>query len=283
MLFSCQNDDIIPDNKNVVTNDPIQITPEGYLHFDSQATFTDYLNNFKEDEVPATRSIFSPVSGFNSINKVKDHIKHMYATRAMDEDDEEGSEDEYRVAMCEELIPDDILFNVLDTTLRVSIDDNYYKITNKGTFYTKRANAALLAEKIENFNPLTASLIDGDLYKIDENTYFCDTYGLISGAENMSEVECIEEDNEPTTRSFFGTTSANTKEYGLNTYKWKNKTWLGKAWSWLFGKDVSKENKFESKRKMVTNLFQTNYGFYSSTGFKAKMQKQKKYGLLNTG
>ncbi|NDV82874.1 hypothetical protein D0T87_12910 [Bacteroides sp. 51] len=277
MFVACQKDDIIEDKNLVDIPEPVHVTPEGYLHFDSQSIFTDYLNNFKEDASPSTRSNYFTVTGFNSINKVKSNIQRMYATRALDEDDEEGCEDEYKVSLCEELIPDDILFNVLDTTLRISIDDNYYKITDKGTFYTKREYSSQLAQKIENFNPKTASLIDGDTYQIDDITYFCDTYGFISGVPNVTDVECIEADDVPMTRAVFGDANTNTREYSLSTYKWKNKTWLGRAWSWLFGKDVSREQKFDSKHKMVANLFQTNYVFYASTGFKVKMQKRKKF------
>ena len=40
--------------------------------------------------------------------------------------------------------------------------------------------------------------------------------------------------------------------------------------------DVSKENNFNSKRRVQVNVFDINYGFYTSAGIKVKMQKRKK-------
>jgi hypothetical protein len=174
------------------------------------------------------------------------------------EDVEEGSEDEYRISIAEKLIKDDILYNVLDTTLRISIEDTFYKITEIGTFYCPKEYANNIDEIISGFDKSSALFVADDIYKIDDNYYFCDSYGLISGDETIIDMEIVgdEEDTSSTRAVAFGDRSYNTSYYGLGTYAWKNKTLVGQFSSWLLGKDVSRELDFDSTHRVKCELFQ---------------------------
>ena len=56
---------------------------------------------------------------------------HTHTTRCMHAI---GSEEEYNLSRCENIIQDEVLMNVLDTTMRISIGDKYFKITENDRY-----------------------------------------------------------------------------------------------------------------------------------------------------
>jgi hypothetical protein len=261
----------------------IKMTDAGYLSFKTKEVFDNYINSLKEEYVSSqTRAAIAHynIPEFMSINALKESIQNQSTRSAEDSEDiEEGSEDEFRISIAEELIKDDVLYNVLDTTLRISIEDMFYKVTELGTFYCSNEHADNMDEIISGFDQSSVLFIADDIYKINDSFYFCDSYGLISGDETIMDIELVEDEEETAqTRSVeFGTIPQNSSYYGLGTYTWKNKTVVGQFTSWLLGKDVSRELNFDSKHRVKCELYQVNYGFYASTGFKVNMQKRKKF------
>lgn len=285
---ACQQEDLLAENdkaKNELdtTTDGIQVV-DGYLSFASNDLFQSYLASLKNEQSSSTistRATQQSIKGFTSINSLKEQVA---VANTRSGDSEEGTEDEYRISIAEDLIKDELLYNVMDTTLRISIGDMFYKITEQGTFYCPKEYAEEIDNVIKTFDATKVSSISDDLYAINDKFYFSDTFGVVSGEENvidMEATEIIEEENSVATRgAAFGESNYNTSYYGLNTYKWKNKTVVGKFLSWLLGKDVSREKGFDSTHRVQCELFQVNYVFYASTGFKVKMQKRKKIWFI---
>lgn len=292
-ITSCSEDILMEktDSKDEPSNNMVEVTKDGYLDFKTQSAFENYISLLRDEESsPVTRNSYTPkLIGFTSLNDLQKTLETV-SNRSVDsndedceenceEDCEEGSEDEYHLSVAQDLIKDDVLTNVLDTTLRISIADRFYKIAEQGTFYCDKKDAEGMAEIISKFDKNSATPVADNIYQINDKFYFYDTFGLISGNAPSEDLEpvVVEEETEAETRSIlFGDASYNSSVYGLNTYKWKNKTVLGKVTSWLFGKDVSREHNFDSKHRIKCELFQVNYVFYASTGFKVKMQKRKK-------
>ena len=282
-ITSCSEDAITIDNvesTESATNKMIEVTEDGYLNFKSQAAFDDYINSISDVKGTfTTRSAHAGLAGFTSLNELQKNLTTL-STRSEDIDEEgieEGNEDEYRLSIAQELIKDDVLNNVLDTTLRVSIADRFYKIAEQGTFYCDKKDIEEMPRIISSFDKNSLTPISDNVYRINDRFYFYDSFGFISGNPTSEDMELIEEEPELQTRSVaFGDINYNSSIYGLNTYNWKNKTVLGKVTSWLFGKDVSRDQNFDKKHRIQCELFEVSYVFYASTGFKVKMQKRKK-------
>lgn len=284
---ACQQEDLFVENGEVesevdTTIDGIQVV-DGYLSFTSDNLFQSYLASFRNEQsgsAISTRATQQRFKGFTSIYSLREQIA---VANTRSEDSEEGSEDEYRLSIAEDLVKDDILYNVMDTTLRIAIGDIFYKITEQGTFYCSKEYAGEIDNIINTFDATKVTSISDGLYAINDKFYFSDTFGAISGDENvidMEATEIIEEDSVATRGTTFGESNYNTSYYGLNTYKWRNKTVVGKFLSWLLGKDVSREKEFDKTHRVKCELFQVNYVFYASTGFKVKMQKRKKIWFI---
>ena len=86
---------------------------------------------------------------------------------------EEMTEDEYNVMKAENLLYDDIMTHMVDTTLRVCVEGRLYKITDQGTFSIDVKKEKLLDESIRRFNPeLKLKVNPGASVALDENVTF---------------------------------------------------------------------------------------------------------------
>lgn len=132
----CQQEDLLlekatEDLEQVTTIEGIQVE-NGYLNFASNDLFQSYLVSLKNEQSSSAISTRAPqqsIKGFTSINSLKEQVA---VANTRSGDSEEGTEDEYRISIAEDLIKDDLLYNVMDTTLRISIGDMFYKITEPG-------------------------------------------------------------------------------------------------------------------------------------------------------
>ncbi|MDR0296085.1 MAG: hypothetical protein LBH91_07925 [Prevotellaceae bacterium] len=216
-------------------------------------------------------------------------------TRSFPEDDELDF-DPTLMLKAERLLPDPVLEYVIDTTFRIQVGDYVYQITELGTFQIKAANIAKLDAVIAQFelNPEEAQLLYDQIYSLDEEVCFIDSFGTMSASAGHQNEEWYLDPGEgggtggggtrggstgggtpPTTMN----QATNTQYFGLQTYT----TNTDGLWQWLFGMDNYRENNFDSYHRAQAEIFQVNYGFYSSTGFKIKFQQKKMvlvYSLL---
>ena len=193
---------------------------------------------------------------------------------------EEMTEDEYNVMKAENLLFDDIMTHMVDTTLRVCVEGRLYKITDQGTFSIDVKKEKLLDESIRRFNPeLKLKVNPGASVALDENVTFTRTFS--DKSIQYSEFEAVDEPITATlTRAASNDTSTENAfhvGYNTNSYLWKNHSVVQKFFDWLRGKDVSRENYFSKKHRVQMEVFDVNYGFYASAGIKVNMQKRKKF------
>lgn len=257
------------------------------MKFKSGNIFQDYFNSLKEDNegLQTTRSsIYDNLDDFVSLKK----IREQYETRSSfddeyNEDDENGNEDEYRIASCLDLLPDSRFEHFLDTTLVVSVADTLYKITKDGTFFTIKGNKEDLCKISTAYNKDSLIYVGNKCYWVSGDIFLCDTYGTISG-DTIDFEQTNEFEEQYVTRAstdcyYLGQTdSENDSMYGLKQYEWKSNSWgLLTSFFGLLGTDGTKDRKFDKKHRIQCRLYQLDYKFIETCGFKVKMERKKKF------
>ncbi len=227
-----------------------------------------------------TRSSLSKTFGnFVSLKEMKNYQK----TRStVDEESEEGTEEEFHLASCQELIPDSRFENFLDTTMTVAIADTIYKITADGTFFTVKGSVEDLNKVSHEFDKDKLIRIDSKCYQASKDVYLYDSFGKLSGDTVNFELE-NNVDSKPKTRAsaryYLGQTeSENDQMYGLSTYRWKTNYWgLATTLFGIFGTDGTETKEFDKNHRAKCNLYQIDYKFVETCGFTVKMQRKKKF------
>jgi hypothetical protein len=93
----------------------------------------------------------------------------MNRVKSMNENDiEEMTVDEYNLMIAKSLLVDPILYNVMDTTLRIGVDGIIYKITKDGTFFAPYSLENKLTEKVRIFSEIRSN------FKIENNSQIYD-------------------------------------------------------------------------------------------------------------
>lgn len=274
---ACQQEELLPEktteNQEQITIGGIQVE-DGYLNFASNDVFQKYLTSLEEDrssETASTRSIMRKIQGFTSVASLKESLPAATRNASDIQEDEEMSQDEFNIMSAEDLLVDPILMEVMDTTLRIKIEDRLFKVTPYGTFSASADNADFIESAIAKFDTtLIHSNESGKYIELGNGVTFTNTFG--DGSVVDSELTPVED--EPVTRAM---TSNFHNGYNVNSYRWKNNSLYQKFWDWVRGKDVSKENYFDSKKRVQVNVFDINYAFYASAGIKVKMQRRKKF------
>lgn len=280
-MNACQQYDFISENNDepkVPENNIFEgiNVEDGYLNFSTSIVFEEFLTSLEkrnETETIMTRAQQNKIPGFTSISSLKKSILNV--TRNIsnnnDDEDEEMSQEEFAIANAEDLLIDPILLEVMDTSLRIKIENRLFKITSYGTFSANMQNAEHIETAIQKFDTtLIYSNENGKYIELDNGVTFTNTFGQGSVIES----DLISLNDEVQTRA---TIPNLHNEYNVNSYRWKNNSLYQKFWDWIRGKDVSRTNYFDSKKRVLVNVFDINYAFYASAGVKVKMQKRKKF------
>lgn len=186
---------------------------------------------------------------------------------------EEMTEEEFNLMKAENLLFDDVMTHMVDTTLRVCVEGRLYKITEKGTFSVDANKSNLLKPAIKNLNPELAKTIStGQSLKLNDDVVF--TKSFSNNNISDSDFLLIKENTSDNlkTRASTGTYTDNAfhLQYNVDSYLWKNHSVAQKFLDWLRGKDVSREKKFNKNRRVQVCVFDVNYAFYASAGIKVK-------------
>lgn len=160
------------------------------------------------------------------------------------------TEEEFNLMKAENLLFDDVLTHMVDTTLRVCVEGRLYKITEKGTFSVDTTKSEKLELTIKDFNPnVSNSIKTGQSIKLNNDVTF--TKSFSDNNISDSDFQFIEDSN-LTTRatSDVYTENAFHTPYNVDSYRWKNHSVAQKFLDWLRGKDVSRE-----KNSIKINVF----------------------------
>ncbi|WP_291528249.1 hypothetical protein [Bacteroides sp. UBA939] len=289
-LFSCSQEDYdlgianVDQQTDVAIENGISVTEDGYLNFSSVNVLNNLISDIEQNEqigiashatltraLKSTRAISTEFLSVASLRREIDGLPLTIIDEELD-DLEEMTINEYNLMKAEELLIDPILREVLDTTLRVRIDDRFYKITEHGTFSSPVGKETLLEREIKLFDPSIKDLnASGAVVDLRNDISFINT--LRRDVDNTQ----LQINTNPSPSSSTTYNGDFHNGYNCTTYSWKNNSIWQKFWDEIFGKDVSKEINFDKKNRVQVEVFNVNYGFYASSGIKVKMQKRKKF------
>lgn len=282
MLPSCTEKDEEPTIDQRQTAESPRCSEQGYLIFPTYKSLEEFLNNSTDIAQRSTSSsqINRSFPNFESLAHLGTRLlqkKNYYSQRTGSSDDlEEMSIDEYNLMKAENLILDNSLLNAMDTTLRICVEDELYKITEMGTFSSNVNKSAKLYQAIKDFNPdIIKSLEPGQTIDINPDVHFTNSFKKIS-TENCDLVEM--------TNQMIPVRGESSNEfhinYGTDSYKWKSNSLIKNILDFIRGKDISKSKQINSKLKVEVNIFDVDYKFYKSAGIKVKMQQKKKFCFI---
>lgn len=305
LLTACSADDVVSgdsvDGLSVVgeKDSVVSISDEGYLVFPTAVSLQDYMENLSsgQDYQGGSSKTSKRISGkkrFVSVAELAGRISEneglsiakrvRRASENSDDDDisdlEEMTEDEYNLMKAENLLFDDVLTHMVDTTLRICVEGRLYKITEQGTFSVDVEKSELLESSIQDFDAeLVEALEPGETVDLGNDVAFTNTFAEAS--VSSSELECMDEaQGESTTAAAPADTYTENQfhlDYNAQSHKWKSHSLYQKFLELLRGKDVSRENKFDKNHRVQMKVFDVNYSFYASAGVKVTMQKRKKF------
>jgi hypothetical protein len=280
MFVSCNKEEA---NFVIEKDDVLSLSDDGYLKFDSQLELTNLLEEYIAAEngiVLKSGTSRKIPKGFVSIANLEEQ---KYKTKSSNESSieiEETTLEEFNLACAKALLKDPVLFNIFDTTLRLAVGNDFYKITDYGIFVTKSGNEAELYAVIENFeqikHDLNLSENDSTIINVSPNVRFLNSYRGISPKQNIlateEDLNWKESNDQISTKAMSDWIS----EYGVASFKWESRTNFGNLWYSIFGKDIKRENRYPSNARVTLELYDLDFIFWERSGIKIKVEKLKK-------
>lgn len=158
-------------------------------------------------------------------------------------------------------------------------------------------------EKVDSIAEISGEVskspVATNVYETDSDVFIADTYGRISEGEEieaedwMELIDVLNPQNRPdippitthpTTPTYqnnsynWGSVEENTSFYSLRNRKWDAKTALGDFLEWLSGsKYIKEDNKFDKNHRVQCRLYNLDYAFVNSAGFRVEIEKRKKF------
>jgi uncharacterized membrane protein YgcG len=156
LVLSC-SDELSNDNNEInVTANTVTVNMDGYLVFSSKQAVKNYLDDIKKGEIPTIVPNTKSGNKFKSLLEINDEIAERPRTMSTIVDGmEEMDEAEFRKYLAEEIVKDPLIYNIVDTTLRIGIGDSLYKITQFGTFIAPYEKEEVINYIIANYSELT--------------------------------------------------------------------------------------------------------------------------------
>ncbi len=282
---SCSEDILFSETTEEICEEKelASVTNEGFLNFPSCTSFEQFIEDLQNGENPDISYLSRSNNSFKSIAFLNEQIHNAKRTRTEKlsyddnlEDLEEMTIDEFNLMKAENLIFDNILMHAMDTTLRICIAGELYKITPYGTFSSKKEKVSEIDLAVRNFNPLVKDSIEaGKTIKLNENVNFTNSFKHVYAQEG--ELLEYEIDDKGTRAPTPEKPNTFHLQYGVDSYKWSNSNIFKAFFDLIRGKDVSKSKEFDKKHRVQVNIFDVNYGFYKSAGVKVRMQQKKKF------
>lgn len=284
-FIGCTEDNYATKQTKFYSETGVEVSKNGYLKFDSSKSLEEFVENINKNGGNVTNNTYSRAGekSFESLADLRNKLQKVESRSDdidsnEDEEDEEDEEevdemtvDEFNLMKCERLIFDNVLYHLVDTTLRICVEGRLYKITPTGTFSIVGENEDELNSTIENFDPDRDGVVSpGESIEIGSGAYFTNSFGSTNNSGNGQSPS-------QNTNTISSTTNSFHNDYNTDNYIWENHSVFQKFLDWLRGKDVSRENKFDKNHRIQVNVFDVNYQFYASAGVKVKMQKRKKF------
>ncbi|MFV0505160.1 MAG: hypothetical protein ACK5L5_00395 [Bacteroidales bacterium] len=268
---------------------------DGHLSFSDMSSAKTYISNIQEkiDEMNKegsnTKSAFNSISlpdGFNALAQMTQDNNSNTKSALTDEE-------EFNRELANQIIPDEVVHYVVDTTLKVEIGEELYQISPFGTFIYSPSDSAEYSSLQESFIDIYkdyTSQVDSASFMYG-NIKFIDSYNLLAKAitsgKDIEDLALAELDGSyvPENEGEVGTStlkssstsddysdSQYTKDYNLITYKAGAKTVVGKWLQKPFGANSWRERRLDNDRyrRIKVKLYDVDYGFYDNQGFRVE-------------
>lgn len=305
VVISCEKDvlDFTEAEKQINFNSQGYIVENGYLNFENDEAISNYLDyvgkvlenkNNAGSALKSTTTDALSISGFASLANKMNQLKSSQLKSSLVNDPTE----EFLIELTSQLIPDEVIYYVVDTSNQVKISGRMYQISPFGTFVYNQKDSLeyyelcnVFIDKYENYT----SQVDSVTYTYG-NITFIDSYGRIA---NLKEGDLLEDmlfcefdgnytdegsysdqESELKSTSILKSSSdrivpAFTNTYNLTTYKAGAKTVVGKLINNFVGENNWREKRLDSKHRVKVKLYDVNYGFYKNQGFRVEYNELK--------
>jgi hypothetical protein len=217
-------------------------TPEsniesGYLEFTTQTEFDDVIQSYialENNSFTETKSISRKTAkNFTSIAELQQSCLTKSGA-----DSEEMTQDEFNIMQAKLLLPDPVLCHVLDATLRIAVENDFYKITPYGTFVTRKGNEDELYAAIANFEQtkLDLNIAENDsVVDITPSVKFINTFrnnpirsNIVNDIEEEYGDNLVAVADEDVVTKAAGATKYYSAYSNVDSYRWSSKTIVGK-------------------------------------------------------
>lgn len=195
------------------------------------------------------------------------------------------------IDLMDELLPDQNLASILDERLEVQVEDMIYKVTPYGTFMIEPPMYNEITSILDNKpyiedadlsnDPFYLNRTTDNIYEILPGVTLLDTYEAATG--NIDDVIQVQNFEVPYNSVYQYRPELDSWVYdSLPTIKYGGKTWLGKLFENIFGREEIYTDKFSSNRRVRVNFYKMSWVIYSAVGISVKMQKKNWIGWSQT-
>ncbi|ASZ10207.1 hypothetical protein CK934_04035 [Chitinophaga sp. MD30] len=203
----------------------------------------------------------------------------------------DGSSDVPVETTIDDLVPDPNFAAVLNEKMEVQVENTIYKVTPYGTFMIEEQAYPEFIEVLDA-KPLPDDLVlVGDVFY--RNNIGDNIYDIQPGVKLIDTYEAATSDLEDVLQiDNYAVTYTPTWQYrpdadawiydNLPTVRFGGKTWLGKLFESIRGREEIYTDNFESKRRVRVNFYNASWGVYSAVGLSVKMQKKNWIGWSGT-
>jgi hypothetical protein len=195
------------------------------------------------------------------------------------------------VDLMDQLLPDQNFASILDERLEVQVDDMIYKVTPYGTFMIEPPMYNEITSILDNKpyiedadlsnDPFYFNRTTDNIYEILPGVTLLDTYEAASG--NIDDVIQVQNFEVPYNPTYQYRPELDSWIYdSLPTIKYGGKTWLGRLFEDILGREEIYTEKFSSNRRVRVNFYKMSWIVYSAVGISVKMQKKNWIGWSQT-
>lgn len=188
------------------------------------------------------------------------------------------------------LVPNIRVARLLNARAEVKVENTIYKISPRGTYYYPESKQSYFESNYAQFENEDGTQIDSCTYQLAEDIFRYNTFELAEVIDYEDADLPDEIEGDPTVDDDEGSLTNATRAVSLYNLDWSRfpvykadaKTWAGKIWQSLFGRNKAFTYKLSKKRRVRAKFYYYNYIFYSEIGALGEMQKKNWIGWSNT-
>ena len=171
-----------------------------------------------------------------------------------------------------------------------NLDQTIYKISPRGTYYFPESKQKFFESNYERFETEEGIQMEENTYQLAEDIYRINTFEITevldAEAEDLPDDLPGVLDDDDLSTNIVNTLNMTTRTVTTQIPPFERfprfnadaKTWLGKLWQSIFGRNRGYTYKLSKKHRMKGKFYYYNYKFYTEFGASAEMQKKNWIG-----